>query len=152
MVTGRAGQGGKPPAARPPGSASRAGGRSRHSRATRAHLSSLKLQTVNALFAIYDAEIAARDAHDADLAGRLYQAREKLRLLVLEIRRAEAAHLKARRPLPEAEAVWAGAAGEMRALVRALRRQGRARPVGKDTAETAARAVTLLGDLTNRLK
>ncbi len=91
-----------------------------HSRVTQGQLNSLKLQTVNAMFTVFDREIEARDARDTDLARRLYSSRETLRTVVLELRRAEAAFLKSDRPVAHAEEILGDAVQEVRKARRKL--------------------------------
>lgn len=43
-----------------------------HTRVTQGQMNSLKLQTINAMFTVFDREVEARDARKADLARKLH--------------------------------------------------------------------------------
>lgn len=60
-----------------------------HSPRTRGRFQSIRLRTLRILFSIHDREIEARDLRQSDLAHKLYSARERIRALLLELRRAE---------------------------------------------------------------
>lgn len=118
---------------------------SRHTRITQGQMNSLKLQAVNALFTVFDREIEARDARDADLARKLYSNREKLRTVMLELRRAEATFLKSHQPVSVAEQVLTDAAKEMKGLLKLMQTL--------NTVDSgAAQAITLLRNLPPQLK
>lgn len=116
-----------------------------HTRVTQGQMNSLKLQTINAMFTVFDREVEARDARKADLARKLHSSRETLRTVVLELRRAENVFLKSDRSAPEAEEILANAVNELR---RARRQMNRL-----DTVDTgASRAIDLLRQLAPALK
>lgn len=116
-----------------------------HTRVTQGQMNSLKLQTVNAMFTVFDREIEARDARDPDLARKLYSSRETLRTVVLELRRAEVAFRKSDRSAEDAEAILADAVRELRNARRQMSRL--------DTVNTgASRAIDLLRQLPPALK
>jgi hypothetical protein len=108
-------------------------------------MNSLKLQTLNALFTVFDREIEARDARDAQAAQRLYKNREKLRTVVLELRRAEAVFNKSEQPVCHAEGVLQDAANSMKHALRLMQRP-------TTVYDGASQAISLLRGLPVALK
>ncbi len=116
-----------------------------HTRMTQGQMNSLKLQTVNAMFTVFDREIEARDARNAELARKLYTSRETLRTVVLELRRAEVAFLKSDLPPSDAEEILADAVRELKYARRQMKRL--------ETVNTGAtRAIDLLRQLPPALR
>lgn len=117
----------------------------KHSPKTRGHFNSLKSQTINALFAIYDLEIKARDKGDAKSASDLFDARETLRKRLLDIRRAEIAFLLSEASTTTAEGRLGEITADLKRNVHKLRRV-------RDALETATEIAGLLGRLVDLVR
>lgn len=116
-----------------------------HSPRTRGGFQSLRLRTLRILFSIHDREIEARDLRQCELAHKLYSNRERIRALLLELRRAERVFSTSRIPTETAETILQELVSALEHIEKMLKQPETALPGSRD-------AVELLTDLAGRFR